>query len=465
MTFVANPTISTILPTKPYILSIVPSPISPHLFLRHPSSDISIIDSNSLSPVGSLSGGHGDHVTQIVVGENGGVWSSGKEGGVVRWDERGRRVAMGIKAFIRKPLSVSALAVAERDHLVIGGTELVSSEAHIIFWDTRNTSSPIYTHSSTHSDDITHLSLLPPSTTFLPSHPSHPTGSLPERLLLSTSTDGLVALTDYKESDEDEAVKSFDNWGQSFASASFFLSTHSNNDSNKGERNGEIMKIWGRSDMDSIALWDLTLSEEGIELINLIEHHTSDLKYEEFDIPTKRENVVRSAQEEIMDKKKSLKSDYVVDVIPSLGVSKEGQPVCAVGTNEGDLIILHQPPKSTYKPSAFLRPLNQTHHQDVIRAIYHDPSSQAIYTGSEDGVVCAWAMGTFPRVRIGDPDVDEVETDEEEDSEDGMDVDSDIDDDSDPQRPGSASEVEESRYGPVLGGRANERKERRHAPY
>ena len=27
-----------------------------------------------------------------------------------------------------------ALAVSERDHLVIGGTELVSSEAHILFW-------------------------------------------------------------------------------------------------------------------------------------------------------------------------------------------------------------------------------------------------------------------------------------------------------------------------------------------
>ena len=37
-------------------------------------------------------------------------------------------------AVVRKPLPILALAVSERDHLVIGGTELVSSEAHILFW-------------------------------------------------------------------------------------------------------------------------------------------------------------------------------------------------------------------------------------------------------------------------------------------------------------------------------------------
>jgi hypothetical protein len=37
-------------------------------------------------------------------------------------------------AFVRKALPVTALAVSDSDHLVIGGTELVSSEAHILFW-------------------------------------------------------------------------------------------------------------------------------------------------------------------------------------------------------------------------------------------------------------------------------------------------------------------------------------------
>jgi hypothetical protein len=38
------------------------------------------------------------------------------------------------EAFVRKSLPVLAVAASERDHLVIGGTELVSAEAHILFW-------------------------------------------------------------------------------------------------------------------------------------------------------------------------------------------------------------------------------------------------------------------------------------------------------------------------------------------
>jgi hypothetical protein len=37
-------------------------------------------------------------------------------------------------AFVRKPIPVLAIAVSESDNLVMGGTELVSSEAHILFW-------------------------------------------------------------------------------------------------------------------------------------------------------------------------------------------------------------------------------------------------------------------------------------------------------------------------------------------
>ena len=159
-----------------------------------------------------------------------------------------------------------ALAASERDHLVIGGTELVSSEAHILFWsvrfsncrdadgvcrDTRNTKTPAYTHSSTHSDDITHLSLLPATSTFLPSSSSTP---LPPRLLLSSSTDGLVALSDMKEPDEDEAVQSTENWGQSVAAAGTYL--------HKGR-----MNVWARSDMDGVATWSVGQGEEdGLEV-------------------------------------------------------------------------------------------------------------------------------------------------------------------------------------------------------
>jgi hypothetical protein len=108
--------------------------------------------------------------------------------------------------------------------------------------DTRNTKTPAYSHTATHSDDITHLSLLPPTSSWA-AHSTSPV-PLPERLLLSTSTDGLVALSDLRETDEEEAVLAAENWGQSVAGAGWF--------GHKG-----AMKVWARSDMDGVATWDI----------------------------------------------------------------------------------------------------------------------------------------------------------------------------------------------------------------
>jgi hypothetical protein len=132
--------------------------------------------------------------------------------------------------------------------------------------DTRNPKNPVYSHASTHSDDITHLSLLPSTSSFLSPSSSR---ILPSRLLLSSSTDGLVALSDYKESDEDEAVQAAENWGQSVAAAGAYL--------HKG-----AMKVWARSDMDGVALWDMSKGEvEEIEVCACgLEHFSpADLVY------------------------------------------------------------------------------------------------------------------------------------------------------------------------------------------
>lgn len=73
---------------------------------------------------------------------------------------------------------------------------------------------------------------------------------MPDRLLLSTSTDGLVALTNMKETDEDEAVVAEENWGVSIAAAGAYA--------HKGGA-----KVWARSDMDQVAVWDITRGQDG----------------------------------------------------------------------------------------------------------------------------------------------------------------------------------------------------------
>lgn len=95
------------------------------------------------------------------------------------------------------------------------------------------------THSSTHSDDITTLELMPPIS-----------GPGPDCLLLSGSTDGLVSLTDIKETDEDEAVWAAENWGVSIANAGVY-------------QVGKTTKVWARSDMDQVATWDVGRTQEG----------------------------------------------------------------------------------------------------------------------------------------------------------------------------------------------------------
>jgi hypothetical protein len=96
----AYATLSNTIPTKPYILSITPSPSSSHLILRHPSSDLTIVDNQTLQAVDRLSGGHDGNVMDVKA--DGAVWSGGKDAAVVRWDERSRRPATKLKGQCRE---------------------------------------------------------------------------------------------------------------------------------------------------------------------------------------------------------------------------------------------------------------------------------------------------------------------------------------------------------------------------
>lgn len=92
---IAYATLCQTVPSAPYILSILPSP-SGHLILRHPTPYLTLADPQTLQQVDTLQGGHTGNIADVVVDETA-VWSGGRDGGVVRWDERGRRAAMNFK--------------------------------------------------------------------------------------------------------------------------------------------------------------------------------------------------------------------------------------------------------------------------------------------------------------------------------------------------------------------------------
>jgi hypothetical protein len=61
----AYATLSNAIPGKPYILSITPLPSSSHLILRHPSSDLTIVDNQTLQAVDKFAGGHDGNVMDV----------------------------------------------------------------------------------------------------------------------------------------------------------------------------------------------------------------------------------------------------------------------------------------------------------------------------------------------------------------------------------------------------------------
>ena len=214
---------------------------------------------------------------------------------------------------------------------LIGGTHLVlvrytlsrnpaALASMTDFRDSRNPKEPIYSHTATHSDDITHLSLLPPTSSFLPHSSSNP---LPPRLLLSASTDGLVALSNLAETDEEEALLAEENWGQSIADAGAYAF--------KGK-----MKVWARSDMDGVANWDIGRGgeEEELQLQNMAESGTDHFRNKTFVLPHSEPSTAHTAAEERAIKDGKVQSNYLVDVVPSLGLSKSGTPIVPVGDNE-----------------------------------------------------------------------------------------------------------------------------------
>ena len=129
---VSYATLSHSLASKPYILHIHPSPTSPNLLLRHPSPSLTIADSQSLKPIGTLVSHEGD-ITAIA-SDSGALWTGGKDGLVLRWDERARTAVTRVEAVVRRRLPVLSVAISESDYTLMGGTEVVSSESHILFW-------------------------------------------------------------------------------------------------------------------------------------------------------------------------------------------------------------------------------------------------------------------------------------------------------------------------------------------
>lgn len=87
--------------------------------------------------------------------------------------------------------------------------------------------------------------------------------------------------------------------------------------------------------MDGIATWEIAKGEEDdLELQGFVEYPTETFREKKFEKPRGGAMVPRTAEEERGDKSGQIVADYVVDVVPSLGISKGNTPMVALGSNE-----------------------------------------------------------------------------------------------------------------------------------
>ncbi|KAJ6191206.1 hypothetical protein N7519_001227 [Penicillium mononematosum] len=194
---VASSTLS--LPADNYIYSIVPS--APGTFAAISSDDsLRVFDAADLDRASVVSPATHKGVTALrsfTLGESHLLATGGRDGKVKVWDVRAGNGSPVVEMETAKNSPVLSVACNPETNTIVAGTELVSSQAVVAFWDIRSPQEFRLQYVESHNDDITELQY-------------HPTRS---NILLSGSTDGLVNIYDTTVTDEDEALVQVINHG------------------------------------------------------------------------------------------------------------------------------------------------------------------------------------------------------------------------------------------------------------
>ncbi|KAF6762413.1 WD40-repeat-containing domain protein, partial [Ephemerocybe angulata] len=416
--------------SEAYILSIASINGAKELAVAtsSPSNAIHIVDAETLRFVRSLNGGGplGLGAFQSTVGKKGkqaaqagaggiqahvggvtclkaygekgeGLISCGKEGSVVIWDARSG--AAGVKMYASgmggKARPLLSCDISADGWTVAAGSELQGEDAVITYWDPRNPTATLRSHTSTHSDDVTVVSFAPTSY-ILPALPSSPSGDLEmssesqgessdKLILLTGSTDGLLAISDANEEDEDEAVLLTANWGTSVAQAGWV-----------GDQG-----VWAGSDMETFSTWSAELDP-----------------VLDFDI---REPGAHTE-----------KAEWVTDYLVTAQSTANSQLRVFVGSNEGDISLISTPqPLQKAAPSPRKRKSKSiadagvapwclhtswTHqHVGVVRALLCDEKNGVVVSGGEDARLHVWRDPCAGRLEYAGEEAEDVEM--------GMDVD------------------------------------------
>ncbi|GLA02846.1 hypothetical protein AnigIFM60653_002416 [Aspergillus niger] len=311
-----------------YIYAITPA--SPESFAVISSDDsLRVFDANRL-----------DHATVIAASAHEGVTSlktydanqqvlatAGRDNKVKLWDLRSGKKGAVVELETSKQAPILSVACCPEVHGVAAGTELVSYQAIVAFWDTRSPGQTSLQYVESHNDDVTELQY----------HPTNPT------LFLSGSTDGLVNIYNTTITDEDEALVQVINHGSVHHAG--FLS----NNTIYALSHDEVFSVHPATDPDDAA------------------QEPSPIQFG--------------------DLRQPLGCEYIAQVC----VGSQGAYVAGGNKKENrlDLIPLVSEPSWRFDQENLWR-LPGAHGEEVVRSVYLDEKSHSVFTCGEDGVVRAW---------------------------------------------------------------------------
>ncbi|KAE8341130.1 hypothetical protein BDV24DRAFT_151532 [Aspergillus arachidicola] len=181
-----------------YIYSITSS--SPGSFAAIASDDsLRVFDAASLSHVSVVTADAHKGVTSLKSYDAGQqlLATGGRDGRVKLWDLRNGKRSAVVEVETSRDAPVLSIACCPATNSLAAGTELVSYQAVVAFWDVRSPGQSRLQYVESHNDDVTELQY-------------HPTRT---NVVLSGSTDGLVNVYNTDITDEDEALVQVINHG------------------------------------------------------------------------------------------------------------------------------------------------------------------------------------------------------------------------------------------------------------
>ncbi|PYH97274.1 WD40 repeat-like protein [Aspergillus ellipticus CBS 707.79] len=253
--------------------------------------------------------------------------TAGRDGKVKLWDLRSGKNSAVLELETSNQAPVLAIACCPETNSVVAGSELLSYQAIVAFWDTRSPGQTCLQYVESHSDDVTELQY----------HPTRKT------TVLSGSTDGLVNIYNTTIADEDDALVQVINHG-SVHHAGFL----------------DEKTIYALSHDEVFSIHPATNPDE----------------------QTQEPDPVLFG-----DLRQPLGCEYIAQLF----VGSQGPYIAAGNKweNRLDLIPLVSTPSWGFDQKSLWR-LPGAHGEEVVRSVYLDEQSQTVFTCGEDGFVRAW---------------------------------------------------------------------------